>query len=131
MTHVFHRHTRTQPPTAVRAQGVELVDSNGKCYLDASGGAAVSCLGHGHPKVVQAIKDQAEKLAFAHTAFFTSEPAEQLADHLVDHAPAGLDAVYFVSGGSEAVEAALKLARQYFVEKGEPSRRHIVARWQS
>ncbi len=131
MTHVFHRHTLMQPPTAVRAQGMEIVDSDGKHYLDASGGAAVSCLGHGHPKVVQAIKDQAEKLAFAHTAFFTSEPAEQLADHLVEHAPKGLDAVYFVSGGSEAIEAALKLARQYFVEKGQPARRRIVARWQS
>lgn len=131
MTRVFHRHTHTLPPTAVRGEGMEIVDSNGKRYLDASGGAAVSCLGHSHPKVIQAIKDQVDRLAFAHTAFFTSDPAEQLADHLVAHAPGGLDAVYFVSGGSEAVEAALKLARQYFVERGEPERRHIVARWQS
>jgi len=131
MTHVFHRHTHNQPPTAVRGDGVEIIDSNGKRYLDASGGAAVSCLGHSHPKVIEAIKAQVDKLPFAHTAFFTSEPAEQLADHLVAHAPAGLESVYFVSGGSEAVEAALKLARQYHVERGEPQRRHIVARWQS
>jgi adenosylmethionine-8-amino-7-oxononanoate aminotransferase len=131
MTHVFHRHTHALPPTAVRGEGVEIIDSTGKRYLDASGGAAVSCLGHGHPRVIQAIKDQAETLAFAHTAFFTSEPAEQLADHLVAHSPDGLEAVYFVSGGSEAVEASLKLARQYFVEKGELQRRHVIARWQS
>lgn len=131
MTHVFHRHTHVMPPTAVRGDGVEIVDSEGKRYLDASGGAAVSCLGHSHPKVIEAIKDQADTLAFAHTGFFTSEPAEQLADHLVAHAPDGLQAVYFVSGGSEAVEAALKLARQYHVERGETQRRHIVARWQS
>jgi adenosylmethionine-8-amino-7-oxononanoate aminotransferase len=91
----------------------------------------VSCLGHSHPKVIEAIKAQADQLAFAHTAFFTSEPAEKLADTLAARAPEGLDAVYFVSGGSEAVEAALKLARQYHVERGEPQRRHIVARWQS
>jgi adenosylmethionine-8-amino-7-oxononanoate aminotransferase len=131
MTHVFHRHTHSLPPTAVRGDGVEIIDSNGKRYLDASGGAAVSCLGHSHPKVIEAIKAQADKLPFAHTAFFTSEPAEELADHLVSHAPAGLGSVYFVSGGSEAVEAALKLARQYHVERGDTQRRHIVARWQS
>jgi adenosylmethionine-8-amino-7-oxononanoate aminotransferase len=91
----------------------------------------VSCLGHSHPKVIEAIKTQAEKLSFAHTGFFTSEPAEALADNLVSRSPAGLDAVYFVSGGSEAVEAALKLARQYHLERGEPERRHFVARWQS
>ena len=131
MTHVFHRHTHIRPPTAVRGEGMEIIDADGKRYLDASGGAAVSCLGHGHPKVIEAIKAQAETLAYAHTAFFTSEPAEALADHLVAHSPDGLDAVYFVSGGSEAVEAALKLARQYFVETGQPERRHIIARWQS
>ena len=131
MTHVFHRHTHIRPPTAVRGEGMEIIDADGKRYLDASGGAAVSCLGHGHPKVIEAIKAQAETLAYAHTAFFTSEPAEALADHLVAHSPDGLDAVYFVAGGSEAVEAALKLARQYFVETGQPERRHIIARWQS
>ena len=131
MTHVIHRHTHWQPPVAAKGDGVFIVDTDGKRYLDASGGAAVSCLGHSHPKVIEAIKSQVDQIAFAHTGFFTSEPAEELADNLAARAPEGLDYVYFVSGGSEAVEAALKLARQYFVETGEPNRRHLIARWQS
>src|SRR3546814_4360155 len=81
--------------------------------------------------VLTALHDQLDKLAYAHTGFFTTEVAERLADRLVADAPDGLDHVYLVSGGSEAVEAALKMARQYFVEKGEPQRRHIIARRQS
>jgi adenosylmethionine-8-amino-7-oxononanoate aminotransferase len=108
-----------------------LIDTSGKRYFDGSGGAAVSCLGHSNARVRQAIKDQVDQLAFAHTGFFTTEPAEELADLLIAIAPKGLDRVYFVSGGSEAVEAALKLARQYFLERDEPSRRHIIARRQS
>ena len=131
MTHVLHRRMDWTPPTAAKGEGVYIVDAEGKRYLDASGGAAVSCLGHSHPKVIEAIKRQADDIAFAHTAFFTSQVAEELADQLVKTAPAGLDYVYFVSGGSEAVEAALKLARQYFVEQGKPERRHVIARWQS
>jgi adenosylmethionine-8-amino-7-oxononanoate aminotransferase len=131
MSHVFYRHLRQTYPTAVKGDGVYVVDSEGKRYLDASGGAAVSCLGHSHPAVTQAIKDQVDKLAFAHTGFFTSEPTEALADKLIAKAPAGMDKVYFVSGGSEAVEAALKLARQYYLEIGEPERRRFVARRQS
>ncbi|MCP1335372.1 aspartate aminotransferase family protein [Futiania mangrovi] len=128
---VFPRHTKASVPVAVRGEGCFIVDSDGKKYLDASGGAAVSCLGHSDPEVTQAIKDQLDRIAFAHTGFFTSEPAEALADRLIDRAPGDLSRVYFVSGGSEAVEAALKLARQYFLEIGQPQRRHIVARWQS
>ncbi|HYH19363.1 MAG TPA: aspartate aminotransferase family protein [Azospirillum sp.] len=131
MSHVFHRHTRASYPVAVRGEGLYLFDADGRRYLDASGGAAVSCLGHGHPRVIEAIKRQAEELAYAHTSFFTSRPAEDLADTLAASAPAGLDRVYFVSGGSEAVEAALKMARQYHLEMGQPQRRHIIARWQS
>ncbi|MEM9683409.1 MAG: aspartate aminotransferase family protein [Pseudomonadota bacterium] len=131
MTSVFHRHTHHVPPTAVRGDGIEIIDSDGKRYIDASGGAAVSCLGHSHPRVIEAIKEQVDQIAFAHTGFFTSRPAEELADHLVAKSPEGLDAVYYVSGGSEAVEAALKLARQYHVERGENERRQIIARWQS
>src|SRR3546814_3261588 len=108
-----------------------IFDADGKAYLDASGGAAVSCLGHGHPAVLTALHDQLDKLAYAHTGFFTTEVAERLADRLVADAPDGLDHVYLVRGGSEAVEAALKMARQYFVAKGEPQRRHIIARRQS
>lgn len=131
MTVVFHRQTRVEPPVAVRGEGLYIVDAAGKRYLDASGGAAVSCLGHGHPAVVAAIREQAGALAYSHTSFFTSEPAEELGARLVAGAPGGLARVYFTSGGSEAVEAALKMARQYFVEIGQPQRRHVIARWQS
>ena len=131
MTHILHRSIHAKLPVAVAGRGVELFDADGKGYIDASGGAAVSCLGHGHPDVIAALHEQVDRLAYAHTGFFTTEVAEKLADRLVEDAPEGLDHVYLVSGGSEAVEAALKMARQYFVEKGEPKRRHIVARKQS
>ena len=116
---------------AAQGDGAYLIDTNGKSYLDASGGAAVSCLGHSDPDVIAAIQKQAGSLAFAHTGFFTSEPAEALADRLIRHAPDGLDRVYMVSGGSEAVEAALKLARQYMLETDQPGRTRFVARRQS
>ena len=131
MTHVFHRHLHHTPPVAVSAQGVYIVDAEGRRYLDASGGAAVSSLGHGHPDVIAAMHAQIDRLAYAHTSFFTTAPAEELADTLVADAPAGLEHVYLVSGGSEAVEAALKMARQYFVETGQPQRTHFIARRQS
>lgn len=131
MSHVFARHCQAKPPTAVGGEGCYLIDSNGKRYLDGSGGAAVSCLGHSDSAVTEAIKSQLDQVAFAHTGFFTSEPAEKLADLLIANAPAGLDRVYLVSGGSEATEAAIKLARQYFVEKGEPKRGRLIARKQS
>ncbi|WP_439603768.1 aspartate aminotransferase family protein [Shinella sp.] len=118
-------------PVAVGGRGIELFDAEGKAYIDASGGAAVSCLGHAHPAVLSALHEQLDRLAYAHTGFFTSEAAEALAELLIADAPAGLSHAYLVSGGSEAVEAALKMARQYFVEKGEPQRRHIIARRQS
>jgi adenosylmethionine-8-amino-7-oxononanoate aminotransferase len=131
MSHVFHRDPRLGYPVAVRGEGAYLFDRTGKRYLDASGGAAVSCLGHSDGAVIEAIRRQLERLPFAHTSFFTNEPMESLADELVRRAPASFDKVYFVSGGSEAIEAALKLARQYFVEKGEPQRARLVARRQS
>jgi adenosylmethionine-8-amino-7-oxononanoate aminotransferase len=131
MTHIFPRHTRAHPPVAAQGDGAYIIDSAGKRYLDGSGGAAVSCLGHSDPEVIATIKAQADQIAFAHTGFFTSEPAERLADRLIQHAPVGIDRVYFVSGGSEAVEAALKLARQYFLEQGEPKRTRFIARRQS
>ena len=131
MPHVFHRHTRQAYPMAVRGEGVYIVDSEGKRYLDACGGAAVSCLGHNHPAVIEAIKDQLDSLPYAHTGFFTNQPSEDLAEHLIARAPEGLERVYFVSGGSEANETAMKLARQYFVERGEPKRTKFIARWRS
>jgi adenosylmethionine-8-amino-7-oxononanoate aminotransferase len=130
-THVFHRQLQRKPPVAVSGQGVYLTDQQGKTYIDASGGAAVSCLGHGHPDVLAAMHAQIDKLAYAHTSFFTTEVAEELADRLISTAPAGMSHVYFVSGGSEAIEATLKMARQYFVETGQPQRTHFIARKQS
>ena len=130
-THVMHRHLRHTPPVAVRGQGVWLEDAAGRRYIDASGGAAVSCLGHGHPDVLAAMHRQIDQLAYAHTSFFTTEVAEQLAEQLVRSAPAGMSHAYFVSGGSEAVEAALKMARQYYLEIGQPERSHFIARRQS
>lgn len=131
MSHIIHRSLRAMPRTAVSAKGVWITDVQGHRYLDASGGAAVSCLGHGHPDVLAAMHVQIDRLAYAHTGFFTSEVSEALAEQLACSAPAGLDQVYFVSGGSEAVEASLKLARQYFVEIGQPERTQFVARNQS
>ena len=131
MSQVLHRHTHLDPPVAVGGEGVYIVDADGRRYLDASGGAAVSCLGHGHPKVIQAIKRQIDRIAYAHTAFFTTEPLESLADWLVARAPGTIHRAYFTCGGSEAVEAAVKLARQYFIEIGQPQRRHLIARRQS
>jgi adenosylmethionine-8-amino-7-oxononanoate aminotransferase len=131
VSRVFHRHLRHDYPVAVTGDGPYLIDAQGRRYLDGSGGAAVSCLGHGHPAIVEAVREQVGRLEYAHTSFFTSEPAEALADDLVAHAPAGLDQVYFVSGGSEGVEAALKMAVQYHAERGEPARSRVIARWQS
>lgn len=129
--HLFGRATKVQLPTAIRGDGCYIIDSRGKRYLDGSGGAAVSCLGHSDPDVRAALHDQLERIAFAHTGFFTSDPAEALADTLIAHAPKGLDRVYLVSGGSEAVEAAIKLARQYMIEIGQPTRHRVIARRQS
>jgi adenosylmethionine-8-amino-7-oxononanoate aminotransferase len=131
MSHVLQRHALAELRVAARGEGVEIIDVSGKRYLDASGGAAVSCLGHSDPDVVRAMREQTERLAYSHTSFFTTEVLEELADTLVAKAPEGLSRALFVSGGSEAMEAALKLARQYFLEIGEPQRRHFIARRQS
>ena len=131
ISHVFPRRSDSWLPTAVAGEGCWLTDASGQHYLDASGGAAVSCLGHSAKPVLDAICQQLQQLAYAHTSFFTTEPAEQLADLLVRHAPGNLDRVYFVSGGSEAMEASLKLCRQYFLEINQPQRSHVIARRQS
>ena len=131
MSHVFPRNNQGIVPTAVAGDGCYLIDSDGRRFFDGSGGAAISSLGHSNPEVALAIKDQVARLAFAHTSFFTSQPSEELADLLVKNAPGDLDRVYFVSGGSEAIEAAMKLARQYYVEIGKLERRHFIARRQS
>jgi len=131
MSKIFPRHTNFELPVILAGEGVYLKDSNGQRYLDACGGAAVSCLGHTNEHVTNAIKSQMDKIAYAHTSFFTSEPAETLAKKLAGLAPEGIEHVYLVSGGSEAVEASIKLARQYYLEIGEPDRQHIISRKQS
>ena len=131
MTHILHRQLGRTLPMAAAGNGCTITDAAGRTYLDASGGAAVSCLGHGHPDVIAAMHAQIDRIAYAHTSFFTTEVAEALADDLIQHAPRGMSHAYFVSGGSEAIEAALKMARQYFVETGQPQRRHFIARRQS
>ncbi len=127
-SHILHRQLRGQYPLAAGAAGCFIEDAEGRRYLDASGGAAVSCLGHGHPDVLAAMHAQLDRVAYAHTSFFSTPVAEELADVLVADAPAGISHVYLVSGGSEAMEAALKLARQYFVELGQPQREKFIAR---
>lgn len=131
MTAVFHRQLQKILPVAERGDGPYIIDTQGRRYLDASGGAAVSCLGHSHPAVTEAIKRQIDRLPFAHSGFFTNAPSERLAEHLASRAPEGLDHVYYVSGGTEANETAMKLARQYFVEIGQPERHRFIARLQS
>jgi len=131
MSHIIHRSLRHTPPVAVSAQGMMVRDSQGKTYIDACGGAAVSSLGHGHPDILTAIHRQLDRNAYAHTSFFTTDVAEELAERLVAGAPDGLTEVYLVSGGSEAMETALKLARQYFVESGQSERTVFISRRQS
>ncbi len=131
ISHILHRQTKTPMPVIASGEGVYLTDNQGKRYLEGSGGAAVSCLGYGNKRVIQAIKDQLDKIAFAHTGFFTSQPAEELADWLCERAPGNIGQVAFVSGGSEAVEAALKISRQALIESGEEKRTHVIARRQS
>ncbi|HEV7339104.1 MAG TPA: aspartate aminotransferase family protein [Bosea sp. (in: a-proteobacteria)] len=131
MSHVLHRVLGKTYPVAEGGVGVVLRDRDGREHIDASGGAAVSCIGHGHPDVLAAMHAQIDKLAYAHTSFFTSDVAEELADHLIARAPAGMDSVYFCSSGSEAIEACLKMARHYFVETGELKRVNFISRRQS
>ncbi|MDM5176621.1 aspartate aminotransferase family protein [Massilia sp. DJPM01] len=131
MSHMMHRNLRQTPPVAVSAQGMLVRDSEGKTYIDACGGAAVSSLGHGHPDILSAMHRQIDRNAYAHTAFFTTDVAEELADRLTAGAPEGLSQVYLVSGGSEAMETAMKLARQYFVETGQTQRTKFIGRRQS
>jgi adenosylmethionine-8-amino-7-oxononanoate aminotransferase len=131
MSHVIHRSLRSDPPVAVSGQGIWLRDAAGHEVIDGSGGAAVACLGHSHPKVLAAMKAQIDKLCYAHTALFSCESAERLADIMVGDTPGGLTHAYFCSSGSEGNEAALKIARQYFLETGQPQRTRFIARRQS
>ncbi len=130
MSRVLHRTVRADPPVVATGDRMFLHLQDGRTILDGSGGAAVSCLGHNHPRVVAAVAAQVARHAYAATTFFSSEPAEALADILLEHEPGGLSHAYFVSSGSEGVEAAVKLARQYFLEIGQTQRCHFIARRQ-
>jgi len=130
-SHLVHRSLRATPPIAARGEGIWLHGADGHAVIDGSGGAAVACLGHGHPRVIAAMKAQMDRLCYAHTALYSCESAERLADMLVGHAPGGLTHAYFCSSGSEGNEAAIKMARQYFLEIGQPQRVHLIARRQS
>src|SRR3954447_15058642 len=126
--HVFHRSTSRRPPLATRGEGIFIIDADERRYIDACGGAAVSCLGHGHPRIIAALAEQAARLGYVHTGFFTTEASEELARRIARLTPGALDRVWFTSSGSEAIEAALKLARQYHLERGDSGRDRVIAR---
>jgi len=130
-SHLIQRNLRQDPPLALRGEGMLLHDSNGHSIIDGSGGAAVACLGHGHPRVLEAMRAQMDKLTYAHTALYSCESAEALADMVLEGEPGGLTQLYLCSSGSEAMEAALKLSRQHFWEIGQPNRQKYIARRQS
>jgi len=133
-TSLFSRNLRKQYPVAVRGEGCWIIDAQGRRYFDASGQAAVVSIGHGVQEIGRAMAEQSGRIAFAHTTQFHSEPAERLAARVLAIAPRNFrngGRVYFTSGGSEAAETAIKLARQYFLESKEPSRYRVVARQQS
>ena len=133
-TPLFSRNLRKQYPIAVRGEGCWIIDADGRRYLDASGQAAVVSIGHGVEEIGRAMAEQSSKIAFAHTTQFHSEPAEKLAARVLAIAPGNFQngaRVYFTSGGSEATETAIKLARQYFIEMKLPSRYRVVSRKQS
>src|SRR3954462_8639458 len=131
MSRVLHRTLFADPILATRGEGIFLHTADGRKISDGSGGAAVPCLGHGHPRINAAIAEQLSKVAYVHTVLFTNQVAEELAETLVGHAPGGLTHAYFCSSGSEGNEAALKMARQYFLEIGQPQRTRFIARRQS
>ncbi|MDQ3518626.1 MAG: aspartate aminotransferase family protein [Gemmatimonadota bacterium] len=126
-SNVFYRKLKRDYPRIVRGEGCYLYDDAGKRYLDAVGGAFVASLGHGNQDVADAMARQARMVAYVNGTAFTHDAVEELAAELAALAPGDLNKVYFLSSGSEAVEAALKLARQYWAELGEPGKRKIIA----
>lgn len=128
---VFHRSLQHAYPTAVGGEGIYVIDSHGKRYIDACGGAAVSCLGYNYALLKDAIKAQLDTLPFVHSSFFTTDVLETAAAEMIADTNNKMARVYFVSGGSEAIEAAIKMARQYFVDKGQSKKRYFIARKQS
>jgi adenosylmethionine-8-amino-7-oxononanoate aminotransferase len=130
-SHLFHRMGAAPLPRAVRAEGVFIYDEQGHRYLDGCSGALAANLGHGREEVVRAMAEQAARLAYVHGGAFTTEPAETLARLVAELAPGDLNRVFLVSGGSEATETALKMARQFWVEQGRPEKYLVIGRWLS
>ena len=130
MSRLLARTLFADPMLATGGDGIYLHCADGRRIIDGSGGAAVACLGHGNARVKAAIAAQLDRVAYVHTALFTNQAAEDLADLLLEDAPGGLTHAYFVSSGSEGMEAAIKLARQYFLELGQPRRSRFIARRQ-
>ncbi|KAK1542089.1 aminotransferase class-III [Colletotrichum paranaense] len=128
---LMHRSLIQHPSMVESASGIYLNLANGKRVIDACGGAAVALIGHANEEVIQAISDQARKVSYVHTQAYTTQPAEELADLILDGNPHGLEKAFFVCSGSEAVESALKLARQYHFENGQPQRKHFIGRKQA
>ena len=126
-SHVFYRKLGHEYPKIVRGEGCWLIDERGKRYLDAVGGAYVANLGHANPEIADAMGSQARQFGYLSGTMFTHGPVEELARELADTLPGDLSKLYFLSSGSEAVEAALKLARQYWIERGRPSKQRIIA----
>lgn len=132
MTNVFYRAPNKKLMIAERGEGIYLYDAEGNKYIDGSSGAAVSNLGHGNMEIVPVVADQMAKVAFSHLSRWSSIPLEELADLIAEIAPGSLNKLYPVSGGSEATESALKMARQYYIERdGQSSKYRIISRWKS
>jgi adenosylmethionine-8-amino-7-oxononanoate aminotransferase len=129
--HVFYRSQRKVLSLIGSGKGIYLYDSEGKRYIDGSSGALISNIGHAVTPVIKAMQAQAEKVEFVHGTMFKSEKAIELASRIIELCPGGLDKVYLVSGGSEAIETALKMARSYHVARGKDQKSVIVSRWQS
>jgi adenosylmethionine-8-amino-7-oxononanoate aminotransferase len=128
---VFHRRNPTLLPVVDRAEGVWIYDKSGKKYLDATGGAVVVGIGHGVREVLEAMREQAERICYSYSLQFTSEPQEQLAEELAAFAPGDLNRTFFSSGGSEAIETGIKIARDYFLATGKPGKHKVVGRWRA
>jgi len=128
---ILHRIIGAKVPQIVSSSGIYLRDTSGRDIVDASGGAAVACLGHSHPKIIAAMEAQMASVCYVHSGSFTTPVVEELGRVMAENAPDTINHTYLVSGGSEAVESAIKLARQYHVETGSPDRRHVIARRQS
>ncbi len=129
--HIFYRKLGRTYPLITHGEGIYLYDEEGRRYMDGAGGALVVNIGHGQKEILRRMADQMGKVGYVHGTQFTARSIEEYGEALGKILPEGLEKIYFLSGGSEAVEAAIKLARQYFLESGRSQRWRVVARWHS